>query len=62
MILVLNSGSSSIKFALFGGGGEPARLLHDIVSDLDATPGFSAQDEEIVIARHACRLLGTAPA
>ncbi|HUF81370.1 MAG TPA: acetate kinase, partial [Burkholderiales bacterium] len=45
-LLTLNSGSSSIKFALYAAGREPARMLHGIVSGIDATPGFSAYDEK----------------
>jgi acetate kinase len=43
-LLILNSGSSSIKFAVFSAALEPTRLLHGVISGLDATPGFSARD------------------
>lgn len=45
-ILVLNSGSSSIKFALFSADRDPARLLQGTISGIGAKPGFSAQDED----------------
>jgi acetate kinase len=45
-ILVLNSGSSSIKFALYSPAREPARLLHGMISGIGATPGFSAADAD----------------
>jgi acetate kinase len=45
-ILVLNSGSSSIRFALYTAEREPARLLHGIISGLGVAPGFSAKDTD----------------
>ena len=45
-LLVLNSGSSSIKFALYTAAREPARLLHGIISGIGASPGFSAEDSD----------------
>ena len=45
-ILVLNSGSSSIKFALFAAAPDPARLLHGAISGIGGSPRFSAQDED----------------
>jgi len=45
-LLVLNSGSSSIKFALFSAEREPARLLSGTISGLGTSPGFSAHDED----------------
>jgi acetate kinase len=41
-VLTLNSGSSSIKFALYTASPEPRRLLHGIVSGLGASPDFRA--------------------
>lgn len=41
-ILVLNSGSSSIKFAVFTATAAPVRRLHGIVSGLGAGAAFSA--------------------
>ncbi len=43
-ILILNSGSSSIKFALFDAAAPALALLQGIVSGLGATPAFSAHD------------------
>ena len=43
-ILVLNSGSSSIKFALFGVASLAQALLHGTISGLEVTPAFSARD------------------
>jgi len=43
-ILVLNAGSSSIKFALFGGSGFGQRLLQGLISGLGTQPQFSARD------------------
>ena len=43
-LLILNSGSSSVKFALYTPAREPVRILDGIVSGIDATPGFSARD------------------
>ncbi len=43
-ILVLNSGSSSIKFALFTATGDPVRVLQGTISGLGGTPSFSACD------------------
>ncbi len=45
-ILVLNSGSSSIKFAVFTAAAEPARVLHGLISGIGATSGFSAEDSD----------------
>jgi acetate kinase len=45
-ILVLNSGSSSIKFALYTAAREPARVLAGMISGIGATPGFIAEDAE----------------
>jgi len=45
-ILVLNSGSSSIKFALFAAAPDPARLLHGAISGIGGSPRFSAHDED----------------
>ena len=43
-ILVLNSGSSSIKFAVFTATAAPVHRLHGIVSELGACAAFSAFD------------------
>jgi acetate kinase len=43
-LLVLNSGSSSIKFALYSAARDPARLLHGMISGIGASPGFDAVD------------------
>lgn len=43
-ILVLNSGSSSIKFALFSTSGEPVRGLHGDISGLGSSPAIRAWD------------------
>jgi len=43
-ILVLNSGSSSIKFAVFTATAAPMQRLHGIVSGLGARAAFSAFD------------------
>lgn len=45
-ILVLNSGSSSIKFALYAAAQEPVRLLHGMISGIGTAPGFSAEDSD----------------
>jgi acetate kinase len=45
-ILVLNSGSSSIKFALFTAAARPLRVLHGTISGIGAEPGFSAEDSD----------------
>jgi hypothetical protein len=42
-ILVLNSGSSSIRFALYTAEREPARLLHGIISGLGVDLADAAQ-------------------
>ena len=41
-VLSLNSGSSSIKFALYTAASEPRRVLHGLISGLGASPGFCA--------------------
>ena len=41
-ILVLNCGSSSIKFALYTAAAEPAPIVHGTIAGLGATPKFSA--------------------
>jgi acetate kinase len=43
-LLVLNSGSSSIRFALYSPARDPERLLQGLISGLDATPAFHASD------------------
>jgi acetate kinase len=43
-LLVLNCGSSSIKFALYTAAPEPARIVHGALSGLDAAAQFSAYD------------------
>jgi acetate kinase len=43
-LLVLNCGSSSIKFALYDAAPEPARIVHGALSGLGATAQFSAYD------------------
>ncbi|MDH5535981.1 MAG: acetate/propionate family kinase [Betaproteobacteria bacterium] len=43
-ILVLNSGSSSVKFALFTASAEPDRGLHGDISGLGASPAVRAWD------------------
>lgn len=54
-ILVLNSGSSSIKFALYTAATTPARVLHGTIAELGASPRLSASDE------HGAALDGTLP-
>lgn len=44
-ILVLNSGSSSIKFALYAVAAKPVRLLHGIIAELGANPRLAASNE-----------------
>ena len=44
-LLVLNCGSSSIKFALYSAEAEPTRILHGSISGLGAHPVFSARDQ-----------------
>ena len=44
-LLILNCGSSSIKFGVYTAAAEPRRLLHGTLSGLGATPRFSAVDE-----------------
>jgi len=44
-LLVLNCGSSSIKFALYGMDAEPTRILHGSISGLGAHPVFTARDQ-----------------
>ena len=43
-ILTLNTGSSSLKFALFDGGAEPQVLLRGAVEGLAEAPSLSARD------------------
>jgi acetate kinase len=45
-LLVLNCGSSSIKFALYTAMHEPQRLLHGTIAGLGTAPRFSARDSE----------------
>src|SRR5688500_4253661 len=45
-ILVLNAGSSSVRFALYTAEREPARVLHGIISGIGVAPGFSAEDTD----------------
>lgn len=45
-LLVLNCGSSSIKFALYTATHEPQRLLHGTIAGLGTAPRFSARDSE----------------
>jgi acetate kinase len=45
-ILVLNSGSSSIKFALFTAARDPVRVLHGAISGIGAAPVFRAYGED----------------
>jgi acetate kinase len=45
-LLVLNCGSSSIKFALYTAAAAPARILHGTLAGLGATPQFSARDAD----------------
>ena len=42
-ILTLNSGSSSIKFALYAAAPDPRCLLHGVIAGLGTVPLFSAQ-------------------
>lgn len=48
LILVLNAGSSSLKFGLFNAGGRSEAVVestaHSAVDDLDATPQLRAYD------------------
>jgi acetate kinase len=44
-ILVLNAGSSSIKFAVFGGPGYGRRILQGLIAGLGSRPAFSARDD-----------------
>ena len=43
-LLVLNCGSSSIKFAVYSASREPQRLLSGTIAGLGTTPRFSARD------------------
>ena len=43
-ILVINSGSSSIKFALFEAASPSAAALQGAITSLDGRPAFSARD------------------
>lgn len=43
-LLVLNCGSSSIKFALYTAAPDPARIVQGAIVELGATPQFSARD------------------
>jgi acetate kinase len=45
-LLVLNCGSSSIKFALYSTAAEPVRNVHGTIAGLGATPQFSARDAD----------------
>ena len=45
-ILVLNSGSSSIKFALYTAARDPARVLAGTISGIGATPAFTAANAD----------------
>lgn len=44
LILVINSGSSSIKFAIFDASAQSKALLRGTISGLDSKPGFSAHN------------------
>ncbi len=44
-ILVLNSGSSSIKFAVFDASGQPALHTQGTISGMGGTPAFDARDQ-----------------
>ncbi|MBM3356699.1 MAG: acetate/propionate family kinase [Betaproteobacteria bacterium] len=48
-ILVLNSGSSSIKFALFTAAHDPVRVLHGAISGIGAAPVFRAYGEDAAL-------------
>lgn len=43
-LLILNCGSSSIKFGVYTAEARPQRLLHGMIAGLGATPRFSAFD------------------
>ncbi len=45
-ILVLNAGSSSLKFSLFADHDEPELLLHGQIEGINGTPHFVAKDAE----------------
>ncbi len=45
-LLVLNCGSSSIKFALYSAAREPRRLLHGTIAGLGTEPTFAARDAD----------------
>lgn len=45
-ILVLNCGSSSIKFALYTAARNPSRIVHGTIAGLGGTPQFSARDAD----------------
>ncbi|MCC6076634.1 acetate/propionate family kinase [Pseudomonas sp. GCM10022188] len=47
VILVLNAGSSSLKFSLYAdGAGDPELRLHGQIEDIRGTPHFIARDEQ----------------
>ena len=46
VVLVVNSGSSSIKFALYGATGGGRALVDGAISDIGGEPGFAARDPE----------------
>jgi acetate kinase len=43
-IIVVNAGSSSIKFAIYAVGATPGRLLHGLIDGLGSQPRFNASD------------------
>ncbi len=44
MLLVINAGSSSVKFAVYAINATPASVLHGLIDGLGARPRFSATD------------------
>jgi acetate kinase len=59
VILCLNSGSSSLKFALYHlGEVEEVRLAHDAVERIGLASGHLwIRGEDLMIAHHTCMLL-----
>jgi acetate kinase len=61
-ILTINSGSSSIKFALYRMGSVETQMLSGSAADIGLASGrFHIKDEELMIARHTYSLIMKKP-
>ncbi|GAJ29203.1 acetate/propionate family kinase [Acidomonas methanolica] len=59
MVLTLNAGSSSVKFAVYGGGEGQARLVSGMLEGVETSPRLSAQDADgKVLVDRQCSLTG----